>query len=302
MDKKHINENFLLDAMGTVLVGTVGLLGAGAVAIGVYEKTLNTKDKLLRKYKEIKNNRLDKKLQPILGRFANDSTIQDMYKSLPKYKDPFYAEDYEKQEQLNAQHIEQAKKIAEYIKSQLKPNELKYIKNITGVLNAPYQDLNENKTNKNLNKMQVEKLRSLIRESINEYIKEIDIAAEGAAMEARITKCEEAIVEREDRLGSIAESDHKDLIDGSKIRDIENEIKVLKKAKAKFEKQREKMQAKKDKKTNPEKKVTTDAPVKEGDVAAEMNMDQNAIIPEMNKEETLNESFIRMQKIAGIIK
>ena len=145
--------------------------------------------------------------------------------------------------------------------------------------------------------MQVEKLRSLIRESINEYIKEIDIAAEGAAMEARITKCEEAIVERENRLGSIEESDHKDLIDGSKIKDIENEIKVLKKAKAKFEKQREKMQAKKDKKANPEKKVTTDAPVKEGDVAAEMNMGEEEM-----KEEALNESFIRMQKIAGIIK
>jgi len=151
--------------------------------------------------------------------------------------------------------------------------------------------------------MQVEKLRSLIRESINEYIKEIDIAAEGAAMEARITKCEEAIVEREDRLDSINESDHKDLIDGSKIKDIENEIKVLKKAKAKFEKQREKMQAKKDKKANPEKKVTTDAPVEEGDVAAEMD---NAIDPKMgykeNKEEkALNESFLKMQKLAGII-
>ena len=297
MDKKYINENFLLDAMGTVLVGTVGLLGAGVVAIGAYEKTLNTKDKLLRKYKEIKNNRLDKKLQPILGRFANDSTIQDMYKSLPKYKDPFYAEDYEKQEQLNAQHIEQAKKIAEYIKSQLKPNELKYIKNITGVLNAPYQDLNENKTNKNLNKMQVEKLRSLIRESINEYIREIDNAANEAAMDARITKCEEAINSRETKLGAIAESDHKDLIDGSKIKDIENEIKVLKKAKAKFEKQREKMQAKKDKKANPEKKVTTDAPVEEGDVTAEMNMSDEGM-----KEEALNESFLKMQRIAGIIK
>jgi len=144
--------------------------------------------------------------------------------------------------------------------------------------------------------MQVEKLRSLIRESINEYIKEIDNAANEAAMDARITKCEEAIEIRETKLGAIAESDHKDLIDGSKIKDIENEIKVLKKAKAKFEKQREKMQAKKDKKANPEKKVTTDAPVKEGDVAAEMNMSGEGM-----KEEALNESFLKMQKLAGVI-
>lgn len=147
--------------------------------------------------------------------------------------------------------------------------------------------------------MQVEKLRSLIRESINEYIKEIDVAAEGAAMEARITKCEEAIQERETKLGTIAESDHKDLIDDSKIKNIENEIKVLKKAKAKFEKQREKMQAKKNKKENPKKeKVTTDAPVEEGDVTAEMNMDMG----DETEDQPLNESFLKMQRIAGIIK
>ena len=145
--------------------------------------------------------------------------------------------------------------------------------------------------------MQVEKLRSLIRESINEYIKEIDIAAEGAAMEARIDKCEEAIQMRETKLDTIAESDHKDLIDDSKIKNIENEIKVLKKAKAKFEKQREKMQNKKDKKENPKKEMTTDAPVEEADVTAEMGMDMS----DKPKEEVLNESFLKMQKLAGVI-
>lgn len=145
--------------------------------------------------------------------------------------------------------------------------------------------------------MQVEKLRSLIRESINEYIKEIDIAAEGAAMEARVAKCEEAIQMRETKLDTIAESDHKDLIDQSKIKNIEDEIKVLKKAKAKFEKQREKMQSKKDKKENPKKEMTTDAPVEEADVTAEMDMDMS----DKPKEEALNESFLKMQKLAGVI-
>ena len=51
------------------------------------------------------------------------------------------------------------------------------------------------------------------------------------------------------------------------------------------------------------KEVTTDAekdekaPVDETDVTAEMNMSDEGM-----KEEALNESFIRMQKIAGIIK
>jgi hypothetical protein len=142
--------------------------------------------------------------------------------------------------------------------------------------------------------MQVEKLRSLIRESINEYIREIDVAAEGAAMEARITKCEEAIQMRESKLENIAESDHKDLIDESKIKGIENEIKVLKKAKAKFEKQREKMQNKKDKKANPEKEVTTDAPVEEGDAMDSM---ENAIVPEIELEEGSDKQTFKVNNL-----
>jgi len=147
--------------------------------------------------------------------------------------------------------------------------------------------------------MQVEKLRSLIRESIQEYIKEIDGAAEDAAMEARIAKCEEAIQAREAKLGAIAESDHKDLMDEGKIKGLENEIKELKKAKAKFEKVKEK---KANKKAGKDKKeVTTDAkmedtPVDESDVMEKMEMEGD-----MPKEEALNESFLKMQKLAGVI-
>ena len=147
--------------------------------------------------------------------------------------------------------------------------------------------------------MQVEKLRSLIRESIQEYIKEIDVAAEDAAMEARIAKCDEAIQAREAKLGAIAESDHKDLMDEGKIKGLENEIKELKKAKAKFEKVKEK---KANKKAGKDKKeVTTDAkmedtPVDESDVMEKMEMEGD-----MSNEEALNESFLKMQKLAGVI-
>ena len=147
--------------------------------------------------------------------------------------------------------------------------------------------------------MQVEKLRSLIRESIQEYIKEIDGAAEDAANEARISKCEEAIQTREAKLNAISESDHKDLMDEGKIKGLENEIKELKKAKAKFEKVKEK---KANKKAGKDKKeVTTDAktedtPVDESDVMEKMEMEGD-----MQKEETLNESFLKMQKLAGVI-
>ena len=161
--------------------------------------------------------------------------------------------------------------------------------------------------------MQEEKLRTLIRESIQEYIKEIDEAAETAAMEARIAKCDEAIATRENKLSAIAESDHKDLMDEGKIKGLENEIKELKKAKAKFEKIAEKKAAKKAKKSAPkdEKEVTTDAPIDETDVMAEMDLSDEESEELRKKAEqnpspalpegTLNESFLKMQKLAKVM-
>jgi hypothetical protein len=148
--------------------------------------------------------------------------------------------------------------------------------------------------------MQIERLRSLIKESIQEYIKEIDEAAETAAMEARIAKCDEAISARETRLENLRNLEEAaDMLDETKVKAMENEIKELKKAKAKFEKDKEKKAAKKAGKGK--KEVTTDAktedtPVDESDVMEKMEMEGD-----MQKEETLNESFLKMQKLAGVI-
>ena len=96
---------------------------------------------------------------------------------------------------------------------------------------------------------QTEKLRFLIRESINEYIREIDEAGSIAALEAKELKCEEAIQLRQERLNKINENDDlKEMVDETKMKNIQNEIKILEKAKKKYTAQKEKMQAKKDKK------------------------------------------------------
>jgi len=150
--------------------------------------------------------------------------------------------------------------------------------------------------------MKLENLRSLIRESVQEYIKEIDQAANEAAMDARITKCEEAINMRESKLEKLRTLEEvSDVLDEAKVKNIEKEINELKKAKAKFEKQKEKMLNK-----GKKKEVASDESVEEGDAMDSM---KNAMVPEMekmndimNNEEALNESFTRMQKIAGIIK
>jgi hypothetical protein len=153
---------------------------------------------------------------------------------------------------------------------------------------------------------QVERLRSLIRESISEYIKEIDEAAETAAMEARIAKCDEAISARETRLENLRNLEEAaDMLDEVKVKAMENEIKELKKAKLKFEKLAEKRATKlagKGKKKEDEEMVTDavteeDTPVDENDVMEKMELEGD-----MPKEKALNESFLKMQKLAGIIK
>jgi hypothetical protein len=146
--------------------------------------------------------------------------------------------------------------------------------------------------------MQIEKLRSLIRESINEYIKEIDDQGTGAMFAAKKAACEEAISKREAKIQQ-AESleEMKDMINPDKIKEIKKEIAELQKYKKKLEKLEEKHSNR-----GKKKEVTTDAetdekaPVDEADVTAEMNMDKET------KDQPLNESFIRMQRIAGIIK
>jgi len=162
--------------------------------------------------------------------------------------------------------------------------------------------------------MKVENLRSLIRESINEYIREIDNAGNQAALEAKIAATEGAIEKREKmaNMEGIDEAYH-DMLDKGKMKEIGGEVKALKKSLDKLKKQLDKLNSK----SEPKAEVIKDEPVEEGDAMDSM---KNAIVPEIEleearskkekdtkktakkDEEVLNESFIKMQKIAGIIK
>ena len=154
--------------------------------------------------------------------------------------------------------------------------------------------------------MQIERLRSLIRESIQEHIKEIETVAEAAAMEARLAEYDKAIKMCEDKIAAAENLEEiRDLVDDGKITELKKKLKTLTKTKEKLEKQKAKK--------NKGKEVTTDAETdKEKNVGDDANVmdetyvDETYAMDEMEndsmKEEALNESFIRMQKIAGIIK
>jgi len=153
--------------------------------------------------------------------------------------------------------------------------------------------------------MQIEKLRSLIREAVDNQLKEIEAVAEAAAMEARLAEYDKAMKTCESKIQAAENLEEvKDLMDENKINELKKKLKSLTKAKEKLEKAKAKK--------NKGKEITTDAETDKEESVEEMDMKKNAIVPEMEytmdemendsmKEEALNESFLKMQKLAGVI-
>jgi hypothetical protein len=147
--------------------------------------------------------------------------------------------------------------------------------------------------------MNNQNLIQLIRESIQNYISEIDHAGENAACEAKINAIGEAITLREKKMNmdGLDEAYH-DMLDKGKMKELASEIKVLKKSLAKYEKQLEKLKSKGTKSTkveDTEKKEIVDEVTLPED---EMNNEYE----NMGMEEDMNiQEVLYMQKIAGII-
>jgi hypothetical protein len=149
--------------------------------------------------------------------------------------------------------------------------------------------------------MDITKLRGLIQESIQEYLKDIDEAGNRAAVEAKMAKIDEAIKSREDKISRAEalteDEDMKEMVNTGKISSLKKEIKLFEKAKSKYQKQLDKMDGKKE-------------PKKEIDEFTDLSQDGKGlgigpIVPpddfDKPKKENMNESFVRMQKLAGVI-
>jgi uncharacterized protein (DUF342 family) len=150
--------------------------------------------------------------------------------------------------------------------------------------------------------MKIDNLRSLIRESINEYISEINAAGDKAACEAKITATQAAIEKRRKvmELDCLDEAYH-DMLDKGKISELKGEIKALENNLKKLQKQLDKLNSKSEPKTEVvADAMTEEAPIDETDVMAGMDIAEEST--EETTEEALNESFLKMQKLAGLIK
>ncbi len=128
------------------------------------------------------------------------------------------------------------------------------------------------------------KLKQLIRESINEYIKKIDEAGYIAGVKAKFDATQEAINKRKKmvELDGLDE-DVQGMIDERKVKEVNNEIKALEKSLAKLQKQLDKLNAKSEKSSKVED-------TEEKEIVDETSLNENRTAEElfqMFKEENL---------------
>jgi uncharacterized protein YaaQ len=104
--------------------------------------------------------------------------------------------------------------------------------------------------------MEINKLRSIIKEAVDAQLKEIEAVAENAAMEARLAEYDKAIKTCEIKIETAENLEEvKDLMDEGKINELKKKLKSLTKAKEKLEKAKAKK--------NKGKEVVTDEPVED---------------------------------------
>jgi hypothetical protein len=117
-------------------------------------------------------------------------------------------------------------------------------------------------------------LRELIRESIQGYIREIDMVSEVAAIESKIAEAKNAIEERNNKLSKADELNESGLIDEKIVKKLQKEVALLEKYAAKQEALLEKKKAKmKGKSKEVDDDMITEEPMEEIDGLEEAMME-----------------------------
>ena len=149
---------------------------------------------------------------------------------------------------------------------------------------------------------------------------EIDKQSAIVAMEAKINKLDEMIEAKNARLNMVNEDENlSELIDKKRVKEMQREIKILEKEKSKMERMYEKMHGKKKKEmVDEEEKMDEggygnyeedDSKMEEGmhDKSEEDDMKEGkhdeideAHCSEEDDTDSMNEEFLRMQKLAGL--
>lgn len=131
---------------------------------------------------------------------------------------------------------------------------------------------------------------------LSKKMKEIESRGQMAALETKLSAVQEMIDETEERLTRIDEdNEFSEMMDKNAVKDVRKQLKELERAKAKIEKERDKMEGKMGKMPKKEKVVDEDSyedPTDEGMTYDEDTVDEDSF--------ELNESIKRMQKLANL--
>jgi hypothetical protein len=143
------------------------------------------------------------------------------------------------------------------------------------------------------------KLRQLIRESIGNYISEIDKAGEMAGHKAKMQATEEAIRKRKTMVTlDDLDEDIKQMVDERKVKEVNSEIKALEKSLVKLQKQFDKFNSKANKGEKVEDTEENKEIVDEV-VIDEMDSESDSQLEELDNMDIYE--ILHMQKMAGII-
>jgi hypothetical protein len=160
---------------------------------------------------------------------------------------------------------------------------------------------NENKKMENLNEGK-KKASAYMAE-----LAEIDKQSAVVAMEAKINKLAEMVEAKTQRLSMVSEDENlSELIDKKRVKMMEREIKEIEKAKMKLEKLYEKMSGSKKKDVVVDEDARTDAEEEgylDGMRDEKEDIDEGGydLTYEEDDTDSMNEEYLRMQKLAGVI-
>ena len=136
---------------------------------------------------------------------------------------------------------------------------------------------------------------------------EIDKQSAVVAMEAKINKLAEMVEAKTQRLSMVSEDENlSELIDKKRVKMMEREIKEIEKAKMKLEKLYEKMSGSKKKDVVVDEDARTDAEEEgylDGMRDEKEDIDEGGydLTYEEDDTDSMNEEYLRMQKLAGVI-
>ena len=181
------------------------------------------------------------------------------------------------------------------------------------VLNNKKKELNENN---NMSNNLTKHIRQQILEAKNPLaakLKEVEAQGRIAALESKLAAIQELVEETNGRLTRIDEdSEFSEMMDKKAVKDVRKQLKELERAEAKIQKEYDKVSGGRKKETVVDEDYDEDPTISANEIADDSSLEDNleenndrfsglSGVHDLKPMVTMNESTLRMQKLAGLI-